>query len=101
MPAMWSYCSMIVAKSPPQARLLTLLVPVAVDVDDAGHRAGAVVLDPDRHRRRPQVKPAGLLGSGDLGGQRRPVRALLVALVVEAILDGGRATVARHRVERH
>ena len=83
------------------ARLLALLVPLGVDVDDPGHRAEAVVLDPDRHRRRPQVKPAGLLGSGDLGGQRRPVRALLVALVVEPVLDGGRASVARDRVERH
>src|ERR1700733_7048878 len=59
------------------------------------------MLNPDDYRLGPQVKPAGLLGLRDLRGKRRPVRALLVALIVEAILDRRGAPVARHRVKRH
>ena len=67
--------------------------PVAVHVEHAGRPPRGVVLDLRDVAVGTQVEVARLLGLRQLGDQRRPLRAVLVALEVEAVLDAGRAAV--------
>jgi hypothetical protein len=64
-----------------------------LEVEDAVDLAARVVGDLRDVAARAQVEVAGRLGLGQLGDQRRPLGAGLVALEVEAVLVGGRAAV--------
>jgi hypothetical protein len=64
-----------------------------LEVEDAVDLAARVVRDLGDVAARAQVEVAGLLGLGQLGDQRRPLGAGLVALEVEAVLVRGRAAV--------
>ncbi len=69
-----------------EPRALEVLEPVAVDVGDARGEALVVVLDPGHVRLGAQVELARRLGARQLDGQRRPLRGVLDALEVEAVL---------------
>jgi hypothetical protein len=80
---------------------MEVLESVAVDVGDAGGKALLVVLDANHVRLGAQVELAGGRRLGELGDERRPPGTHLVALERGAVLDRGRATVTRHRVDGH
>ena len=73
------------------------IAPLCVGIDHAGHLAGRIVLDLDRHAVGAHLEIAGRLALGDLGVERRPFRAGLAALEAEADLLAGAAPVARLR----
>ncbi len=82
-------------------RLLALLLAVLVDVDDARHPTGVVMLDPQGHRAGPQLVVAGVHRPRHVGIGRRPLRPPLAALEAEAGLLARHPVVVVDRVDRH
>ncbi len=81
--------------------LLPLDGALGVGVDHAVHLALGVVFDAQHHRLRPHLAIATGFGAGNVGVERRPLRAHLAALHAEADLLAGGAVVVGLGVDRH
>ena len=86
---------------PRRCRLLSLKFAIRVEISDASHLAGGIVLDLRDMAIRTNLHVAGRLALRDLRVERRPFRAPLAALEAEAGLVAGDAAVARNGVDRH